>query len=856
MLRLNRIVPLLASAALAAGALGVVSATASSATADAQSRAAARLESDSSGALTYRSSAGVYDFVGVPAGVDLDNPAVSPSTGVVAAADAHLARYGAAFGIGRTGTTLRERRVLATAVGNVVRYQQEVGGLPVVGGDVVVSLGNDRELTSVLSTMSSATSVPAATVSQPKAETTARLVAGRERAGSASVTSAGRWLLDPKVIGMSSRVGARGVWRFTVQAGADLDREVFVDDQTGAPLLSFDNHHQVNRIVCDNANVQQNPNLPDIPCTTPVRSEGGAPSGIADVDDVYTFVGATSDLYQSVGVDLTAMIGKNVGGTPKIASTVRLCYTGSCPYANAFWNGTEMYYGTGLTVDDVTGHELTHGVTDRTSELLYWGQSGAINESISDIMGEIVDHRTPTTGDSPTDWQLAEQSSIGAIRNLADPTLKGDPDRTQSSLYVSDLGNGLFYNDSGGVHSNSGVSNKTAYLIMKGGTFNGQTITGIDGAGDTFPKTARLYMLVDQSLASGGDFADLGRVLVQSCNSLVGTHGFTAADCANVQKATVATELSQTPANAPQPADAPTSCPAGAVRTVLFDSETGTPATKFTSASPNWSRTDDPFWGSNAHSGQDSWNNATPISNAPTTPHTETLVMASPVAVPATGTTYLSFHGWYFLDFTISQPSGAVTGRWDGATVEVDDLGNANPPVDVASHTWVNGPNTTINANAVSPGAGRTAFTADSRGWVGSRLDLGQFAGKSIKPQFSVHYDDSFTYVGWFIDDVQVYNCAVPAPPSVIAGAPTISGKAVVGKKLKANTGSWNPADVSFAYQWLRNGNPIAGATGSKYKLKNADKGKRIAVRVTGSKPGFTAASATSPPTKKVKKKR
>ncbi|HRC08069.1 MAG TPA: hypothetical protein PLV41_07630, partial [Miltoncostaeales bacterium] len=60
----------------------------------------------------------------------------------------------------------------------------------------------------------------------------------------------------------------------------------------------------------------------------------------ADVDDVYTFVGATSDLYQSIGVDLTAMIGKDVGGTPKIASTVRLCYTGSCPYANAFWNGT------------------------------------------------------------------------------------------------------------------------------------------------------------------------------------------------------------------------------------------------------------------------------------------------------------------------------------------------------------------------------------------------------------------------------------------------------------------------------------------------------------------------------------
>ena len=95
----------------------------------------------------------------------------------------------------------------------------------------------------------------------------------------------------------------------------------------------------------------------------------------------------------------------------------------------------------------------------------------------------------------------------------------------------------------------------------------------------------------------------------------------------------------------------------------------------------------------------------------------------------------------------------------------------------------------------------------------------------------------------------------VPPTPKVVAGAPTIKGKAIVGKKLTAIPGSWTPADVTFTYQWLRNGKPIAGATGVKYKLKNKDKGKRISVTVTGSKSGFTSASATSPKTKKVKPK-
>ena len=74
-----------------------------------------------------------------------------------------------------------------------------------------------------------------------------------------------------------------------------------------------------------------------------------------------------------------------------------------------------MYYGAGYAgADDVVGHEMTHGVIDRTSDLFYWGQSGAINESLADIMGEIVDHRNTLATGRRRRWPLAEDIPGGA----------------------------------------------------------------------------------------------------------------------------------------------------------------------------------------------------------------------------------------------------------------------------------------------------------------------------------------------------------------------------------------------------------------------------------------------------------
>ena len=267
-------------------------------------------------------------FVGVRAGDRLDNPSVTKSTSVTDAARAHLKRYGASFGADRSGTTLVETRAVHTVSGqDVVRFAQHVDGLPVIGGEMVVSLRADRELGSMLATLSSETSVAAPAVTRRSAAQSARAAAAKatgSRASGFRVSSAGRWVFDPAVFGAPAPLGARTVWRFDVTRGVGERRLVLIDDATGAVVLDIDGIQTIDRVVCDRNNVRA---IASNFCRSDfARTESSGPSAVADVNDAFEVTGAVSTFYEEIGnIDLTATLGIDVDGVKKLTSTVRFC---------------------------------------------------------------------------------------------------------------------------------------------------------------------------------------------------------------------------------------------------------------------------------------------------------------------------------------------------------------------------------------------------------------------------------------------------------------------------------------------------------------------------------------------------
>lgn len=138
---------------------------------------------------------------------------------------------------------------------------------------------------------------------------------------------------------------------------------------------------------------------------------------------------------------------------------------------NAYWNGSFMLYGDGsglpLTSLDVCGHELTHGVTQNSAGLIYQRESGGLNESFSDIFGEVVEFYSKP---AEANWKIGED--FGALRNMANPGQYGDPDTYKGSNWINADDDCIpsNANDRCGVHTNSGVQNFWFYILSEGDT--------------------------------------------------------------------------------------------------------------------------------------------------------------------------------------------------------------------------------------------------------------------------------------------------------------------------------------------------------------------------------------------------
>jgi len=501
---------------------------------------------DSAIAMSYHAGTGKVRFIGTAAGQPLARAAtLAAGATPEEAARSFLADHGYLFGLQAPAEELQVVRVRSAEGGrSAVRFQQVYQGIPVVAGELIVqtdSSGNVLAASGEVLPDLALDTTPA--ISAEEARQRALEIVTKEYDIDASRLVASEpelWIYNPVLLGAPGMPTSTLVWRMRVTP-LDLlpfDEFVLVDAQRGFVTLHF---NQIDtsryRLIYDNNN---NPAY-GLPGNGPVRSEGEGPGSVADVNNAYDYAGDTYDFYASRhgrdSIDDAGMV---------LVHTVRYCPNStSCPYANAFWNGEQMVYGEGYaSADDVVAHEMTHGVTQHESNLFYYMQSGAINESFSDVWGEFVDLVNGRgNDDAGVRWLLGEDLPIGAIRSMSNPPAYNDPDRMGSSYYYCGTG------DNGGVHTNSGVGNKAAYLMVDGGTFNGYTVTGIG-----IDKTARIwYEAQTQLLTSGADYQDLHDALSQACNNLTGTAGITAADCVQVRRAIAATEMNRQPSSCAAP---------------------------------------------------------------------------------------------------------------------------------------------------------------------------------------------------------------------------------------------------------------------------------------------------------------
>lgn len=262
------------------------------------------------------------------------------------------------------------------------------------------------------------------------------------------------------------------------------------------------------------------------------RVEGDGPTGDAAVDQSYAWLGITFEFYLAA-YQRNSIDGAGLG----LISTVHY----GQGYDNAFWNGDQMVYGDGdghvflpfTRSLDVTGHELTHGVTQYTADLTYQGQSGALNESVSDVFGSLIkQYHLGQTADQG-DWLIGADLLAPGVQGVAlrsmkapgtaydDDVLGTDPQPATMADYVDTT------DDNGGVHINSGIPNHAFYLAatsigghawQKAGRIWYATLTG-----GQLPATADFAAFAARTVTTAGElFTDTEAEAVRGAWSGVG----------------------------------------------------------------------------------------------------------------------------------------------------------------------------------------------------------------------------------------------------------------------------------------------------------------------------------------------
>ncbi|MBT8302858.1 MAG: M4 family metallopeptidase, partial [Bacteroidia bacterium] len=458
----------------------------------------------------------------------------------------------------------------------------------------------------------------------------------------------------------------------------------------------------------------------------------------------------------------------------------------NCP--NASWNGSTTNYCTGSAADDVVAHEWGHAYTQYTSGLIYAYQSGALNESYSDIWGETIDllNNYEDADDdqslrvlcNDTDrWRMGEDTVGfgGALRDMWNPTCDGDPGKVSDSQYWCGSG------DSGGVHINSGVPNHAYALLVDGGTFNGETISaiGFTKAAHIFWRVQELYLMPSSNFIVFADAleaaaADLIGIDLEglSTTAPVGPSGqiINAADGQEVLDAINAVELR---------VDVGGICPPLLVATdPLCDAATSGPifSEDWESGIGSWTveqlPVNVPTWSPrdwvldtslpDGRAGTGIFGVDPIIGNCSSDLENGIIRLQSPeIIIPdiTIGTFELAFDHYIVTE-----------GSWDGGNIKYSIDGGPWTLLPDAAFT-ANSYNSSLNTAGQgndNPMAGEDAFTGADGGtgggtWGTSIVDLsslGVTANSKLELRWELGTDGCNGNDGWYLDEVRIYNCS------------------------------------------------------------------------------------------------
>ena len=382
-----------------------------------------------------------------------------------------------------------------------VRLEQQKHGLRVIGGDVVLHVGTDGTVRTVNSTVRDR-DLPA--TPSIAAAAAARLAVEATEDPADAVRS------DLTYLVANSDGELYLAWEVEVKArdNALVHDLVYVDALTGRVV---DRHPQVftlkNRVIRNGAG-----GVFPVANATVVGTEGSAPATDPVALAAYNNTGITYDCYKTLynrdsynnlGATLTSQVHVVFATSPTTTSPNNAVWS---PQAQmmAYGDGDNMLMRPLAYSLDVTAHELTHAVTSATANLVYANESGALNESMSDIMGAVCEAWNDKAVSADT-WLVGEDiwtpaTAGDALRYMASPTRDNvSPDYYPERYTGTD--------DFGGVHINSGLPNLAFYLLSAGGKHprNRTALTvpnlGIDKAGAIFQRALTTYFTTNTNMA-------------------------------------------------------------------------------------------------------------------------------------------------------------------------------------------------------------------------------------------------------------------------------------------------------------------------------------------------------------------